>query len=302
VNVGDQRSTIESGARGTVAPAASGKLVRNVMAFSEALTNLVVGAAVVTAVCFLHTMLPIARQNQHSVKELGAISIVVGLLAVLLRAKKSVYQGELPMKSDDVHPLLLISSPRPVAPFHYLVAKRTADLIVSSLLLVLLAPVLFLIALLVRLDSPGPALFIQKRVGRDGNLFDIYKFRSMYTNAPKYSFSPTSSSDPRITRCGKFLRLVSLDELPQLINVFLGNMSLVGPRPEMPFIVQHYGAEQRQRLRVTPGITGLWQLSAGRSFPIHDNIEYDLCYIQNRSFFLDMAILIQTLFAVSRGV
>jgi lipopolysaccharide/colanic/teichoic acid biosynthesis glycosyltransferase len=164
----------------------------------------------------------------------------------------------------------------------------------------LLAPLLLLIALLVRFDSPGPALFIQRRVGRNGELFNIYKFRSMHTSARKYDFSPIESSDPRVTRIGRFLRRASLDELPQLMNVLIGNMSLVGPRPEMPFIVQDYSSEHRLRLQVTPGITGLWQLSADRAFLIHENIQYDLYYIRNRGFFMDLAILIHTLFFAIR--
>ncbi len=100
---------------------------------------------------------------------------------------------------------------------------------------------------------------------------------------------------------GRFIRRTSLDELPQLINVFVGNMSLVGPRPEMPFIVCRYNSRQRQRLKVVPGITGLWQLSADRGLPIHENIHYDLSYIQNRTFFMDLAILIQTPFRALRG-
>jgi lipopolysaccharide/colanic/teichoic acid biosynthesis glycosyltransferase len=153
------------------------------------------------------------------------------------------------------------------------------------------------------LDSPGPALFVQKRVGRHGRLFDIYKFRSMYTSASRYDFSPTTSFDPRITRLGRFLRRTCLDELPQLINVLTGTMSLVGPRPEMPFIVRNYNSRQRKRLQVTPGITGMWQLSADRALPIHENVEYDLYYIRNRTFFMDIAILVHTaLFAVGRGV
>ena len=131
----------------------------------------------------------------------------------------------------------------------------------------------------------------------------MYKFRSMYTSAARYDVSPTRSSDPRITRIGRFLRRTSLDELPQLINVFLGDMSLVGPRPEMPFIVERYNTQQRARLQFTPGITGLWQLSADRAFPIHQNIEYDLYYIENRTFFMDVAILIHTLlFAAWSGI
>jgi lipopolysaccharide/colanic/teichoic acid biosynthesis glycosyltransferase len=123
----------------------------------------------------------------------------------------------------------------------------------------------------------------------------------MFTSAPTYDVSPTQSSDPRITKLGRFLRRTSLDELPQLINVFLGNMSLVGPRPEMPFIVERYNVEQRRRLELLPGITGLWQLSADRAFPIHENIEYDLYYIRNRNIFMDVAILVHTALFAARG-
>ena len=174
-------------------------------------------------------------------------------------------------------------------------------MIVSSLLLLLLAPLCFLIAVLIWLDSPGPIFFVQKRVGRDGEFFHMYKFRSMHATAPRYDFSPTQSSDARITPIGRFLRRTSLDELPQLINVFRGDMSLVGPRPEMPFIVHRYNSWQRQRLQVIPGITGLWQLSADRAFPIHENIQHDLNYIQNRTFFMDIAILVHTPLRALRG-
>jgi len=183
----------------------------------------------------------------------------------------------------------------------YAIAKRMIDLAVASALLAMFAPFLLLIALLIRLDSPGPALFVQDRVGGKGELFKIYKFRSMQHGTPRYELSPTTPLDPRITRIGRFLRRNSLDELPQLFNVLLGDMSLVGPRPEMPFIVQFYTSEQWQRLQVTPGITGLWQLSGDRAFPIHENIEYDLYYIRNRGFFMDIAILIHTLFFAMRG-
>jgi exopolysaccharide biosynthesis polyprenyl glycosylphosphotransferase len=183
----------------------------------------------------------------------------------------------------------------------YSMAKRIADLIGSALLLILFAPLLFLIALFIKLDSPGPAFFVQDRVGRNGELFKIYKFRSMHKGTPRYEVSPITPLDPRITRVGRFLRRSSLDELPQLINVFMGEMSLVGPRPEMSFIVQLYTSEQRQRLQVTPGITGLWQLSADRAFPIHENIQYDLYYVRNRGFFMDIAILIHTLLFAMRG-
>jgi lipopolysaccharide/colanic/teichoic acid biosynthesis glycosyltransferase len=123
----------------------------------------------------------------------------------------------------------------------------------------------------------------------------------MSSRARKYECSPKISNDPRITRIGRLLRLTGLDELPQLMNVFLGQMSLVGPRPEMPFIVRRYSDYQRQRLQVTPGITGLWQLSQDRAFPIHENLHHDLSYIRNRTLCMDLAILIHTLFFSMRG-
>ena len=206
------------------------------------------------------------------------------------------------VESIDVDGVSFTTSKASAGPRLYEVVKRAVDVAASAALLALLAPLFILIAILIRLDSPGPFLFVQERVGRNGALFNILKFRSMFTTAPKYAASPTSSHDPRITRIGRLLRRTSLDELPQLINVFLGTMSLVGPRPEMPFIAESHDARQRQRLLVSPGITCLWQLSADRSFPIHQNIQYDLYYIRNRSFFMDAAILVHTLlFALCGG-
>ena len=130
----------------------------------------------------------------------------------------------------------------------------------------------------------------------------MFKFRTMQVNAPAYDFSPKESSDSRITRVGRYLRKTSLDELLQLFNVIKGDMSLVGPRPEMPFIVQQYGPRERQRLAVVPGITGLWQLSADRAFLIHENLQYDFYYIRNRGFFMDLAILLHTAVFAMRGI
>ncbi len=177
--------------------------------------------------------------------------------------------------------------------------KKLFDTAVSLPLLLLLAPFFLATALLIRLTSRGPAFFRQERVGKDGKVFRIVKFRTMYAHTPAYHRSPCSPRDERITPVGRFLRRTSLDELPQLINVLRGEMSLVGPRPEMPFIVAQYNDLQRERLRVLPGITGLWQISTDRDRPIHDNMAYDIFYIQNRSLLLDAAILIRTvLFAV----
>ena len=191
---------------------------------------------------------------------------------------------------------------RAPAPWRYEIPKRIVDIAISSFLLLLLGPMFLLITLVICLDSPGPVLFVQRRVGLNGRFFDICKFRSMYAGVPRYEFSPTSSRDRRITRVGRFLRRTSLDELPQLLNVLRGEMSLVGPRPEMPFIVKRYNAFQRQRLQVVPGITGLWQLSADRARQIHENLHYDLSYIRDRTICLDLAILIHTLFVAMRGI
>ena len=180
--------------------------------------------------------------------------------------------------------------------------KRVLDLIVASLSLTACSPLFALIAFLVRLDSPGPVLFVQERVGKGGKRFRMYKFRTMYSEAPVYACSPRRVDDPRITAVGQYLRRTSLDELPQLINVVKGEMSLVGPRPEMPFVVESYTPFQSQRLSVLPGITGLWQLSGDRAFPIHENVQYDLYYIRYRGIFLDIAVLIHTLAFAMKGI
>jgi lipopolysaccharide/colanic/teichoic acid biosynthesis glycosyltransferase len=184
----------------------------------------------------------------------------------------------------------------------YAAAKRAIDVILSFALLILLLPLFVLIAVAVRLDSPGPAIFRQRRIGWDGEEFLLWKFRSMRTDAPKYAPSPASTLDPRLTRIGRLIRRISVDELPQLINVLRGEMSLVGPRPEMPFIVDSYSSLERKRLAVKPGITGLWQVSPARAFPIHENLQYDLHYIHHQNLMLDGAILLCTVAAVIRGI
>ena len=184
----------------------------------------------------------------------------------------------------------------PLASRFYGVVKRVIDVVGASLLLVFSAPLLAVGALLVRLTSPGPVLFTQERVGLDGQRFTIYKLRTMTSDSPRYARHPSACGDARVTGVGHWLRKLSIDELPQLFNVLRGEMSLVGPRPEMPFIVQGYTEDQRQRLSVTPGITGLWQISADRAFKIHDNIQYDLYYIEHRTIGIDLAILVVTPF------
>lgn len=202
----------------------------------------------------------------------------------------------------DIDGILLSVFGRPAHQWQYEAVKRIFDFVAAAALLVFLFPLFMILALMIRIDSAGPVLFRQQRVGKNGKLFMLYKFRTMSVTAPAYQFSPTESNDPRITRVGRFLRRTSLDELAQLINVIKGDMSLVGPRPEMPFIVARYSTAHTQRLRVKPGITGLWQLSADRAFQIHENIQYDLYYIRHRSFFMDFAILLHTLIFAMHGI
>jgi len=223
------------------------------------------------------------------------------------RARISFVPGQL-FPSDpwigyqDIDGVLLASFRKPVLRVGYQVVKRLCDFIGSMILLVVGCPLMLLLACLIKIDSLGPILFEQERVGRNGKLFKMYKFRTMLPDVAPYDYSPDRSNDPRITRMGKFLRRTSIDELPQLLNVLRGDMSLVGPRPEMPFIVQQYSERQMQRLEVKPGITGLWQLSGDRVFRIHENIEYDLYYIQHRNFFMDLAILLHTSVFAMRGI
>jgi lipopolysaccharide/colanic/teichoic acid biosynthesis glycosyltransferase len=184
----------------------------------------------------------------------------------------------------------------------YAAAKRICDVLGALVLLILLAPLLLLVSLLVKIESPGPALFRQRRIGKNGKEFLLWKFRSMRTDAPQYASSPTSDRDWRLTRVGRVIRRLSIDELPQLINVLSGEMSLVGPRPEMPYLVYRYTEAERERLTIKPGITGLWQVSPARAYPIHENLQYDLHYIRHQNMLLDGAILLRTIIAVIRGV
>ena len=184
----------------------------------------------------------------------------------------------------------------------YSVLKRLFDIVSSAALIALSLPVWAILAIAIRLESKGPIFFRQMRTGKYGRPFEILKFRSMKVDAPKYARSPDEQNDPRITRVGRFLRRTSFDEVPQLINVLKGDMSMVGPRPEMPFITAEYGPLEATRLTVPQGITGLWQLSADRRYAIHQSLEYDLYYIQNRTFLMDIAILLHTLVYAAKGI
>lgn len=191
----------------------------------------------------------------------------------------------------------------------YIVVKRAFDIIVALAVLMVSSPLFLLIALLVRLDSSGPILFKRRVIGKHGGSFNMYKFRSMVERAEEileqdeelrklYYVNAKLKFDPRITRIGKFLRKTSLDELPQLINVLLGNMTFVGPRPIASDEIELYGPAVEKFKTVTPGITGIWQ-TCGRSETSYEmRVEMDLHYIETRSILLDLWIIVSTVPAV----
>jgi exopolysaccharide biosynthesis polyprenyl glycosylphosphotransferase len=190
--------------------------------------------------------------------------------------------------------------------------KEMVDRVGAFLLLGAFGPVLLGVALCVRLTSRGPILFRQVRVGRDGRHFRIYKFRSMYVDAEARLAELRQLNeqdgvlfkirdDPRVTGVGRWLRRFSLDELPQLLNVLLGQMSLVGPRPPLPSEVAVYADDVRRRLAVKPGMTGLWQVSGRSDLPWEEAVRLDLRYVENWSLSLDLVILLRTMTAVVRS-
>jgi exopolysaccharide biosynthesis polyprenyl glycosylphosphotransferase len=183
--------------------------------------------------------------------------------------------------------------------------KRAIDFFGSGFALILLSPLMLIIALAIRLDSPGPAIFRQKRVGRHGQLFDVHKFRSMVQDAEalKERLKHMNEAqgpmfkirdDPRVTRVGRFIRRTSLDELPQLWDVLRGDMSLVGPRPALPQEVAEYADWHRKRLATAPGLTGLWQISGRSDLPFDEMVLLDIYYIENWSPLVDLGILVRT--------
>jgi exopolysaccharide biosynthesis polyprenyl glycosylphosphotransferase len=190
--------------------------------------------------------------------------------------------------------------------------KRAFDIVVSISLLLLSSPIFVLIAILIKLDSPGSIFFSQVRVGKWGKPFNIYKFRSMSADAEQRKSDLLGhneadgvvfkiKSDPRVTRFGRFLRKSSLDELPQFYNVLKGDMSLVGPRPPVPYEVEQYHFDERRRLNAIPGITGLQQISGRSDMPFKQWVEYDIQYIEESSLLKDIEILARTIPAVLRG-
>ncbi|MGV8886128.1 MAG: sugar transferase [Microbacteriaceae bacterium] len=200
-------------------------------------------------------------------------------------------------------PLLHVEIPQFTGGKHLL--KRAMDVVLSGLALAGLAPLFAVLAILVRLDSPGPAIFSQERVGVGGSTFRIFKFRSMVTDAPRLLLNLTGANegsgplfkmknDPRVTRIGRVLRKYSLDELPQIWNIFIGDMSLVGPRPPLASEVEDYEKHVHRRLYIKPGLTGMWQVNGRSTLSWEESVRLDLYYVENWSMVGDLAIIWRT--------
>jgi exopolysaccharide biosynthesis polyprenyl glycosylphosphotransferase len=190
--------------------------------------------------------------------------------------------------------------------------KRAFDIFFGLLILIPALPLMALSALMIFLEDGSPVLLRQKRVGENGRLFEVLKFRTMVKNAEELrsqvekldaagNLIHKTKNDPRVTRVGRLLRRFSLDEFPQFFNILAGTMSLVGPRPELPYLVERYQPWQRKRFAVPPGLTGWWQVSGRSDKPMHLNTEDDLYYIQNYSIWLDLQIIVRTVWVVLIG-
>ena len=220
------------------------------------------------------------------------------------------------IKFDDNNKVLEQKEKKTFNEITYSFLKRTVDITASAAALLLLSPVFLVTSLAIRKDSDGPAMFTQKRIGKDGKLFEIYKFRTMVPDADKklfemlekdekareeYKINKKLKNDPRITKVGNFLRKTSIDELPQLINVLKGDMSLVGPRPYLPREKDDMGAYYNTIIESKPGITGLWQVSGRSNTTFEERLHFDEEYNEKKSFKYDMGLLVKTVGSVVKG-
>ena len=220
------------------------------------------------------------------------------------------------IKFDDNNKVLEQKEKKTFNEITYSFLKRTVDITASAAALLLLSPVFLVTSLAIRKDSDGPAMFTQKRIGKDGKLFEIYKFRTMVPDADKklfelldkdekareeYKVNKKLKHDPRITKVGNFLRKTSIDELPQLINVLKGDMSLVGPRPYLPREIDDMGSYYDTIIESKPGITGLWQVSGRSNTTFEERLHFDKEYNEKKSFTYDMGLLVKTVGSVVKG-
>jgi len=253
--------------------------------------------------------MPGAHYNRHTALLDQLMMLSVSVYVVPDRMNLSLYNprvshiGELPL-------VKLLTSPMTI---YERMAKRSFDIVASLAAIIAFSPFMLLVALAIRLEGKGPILFKQNRIGEGGRPFRMFKFRSMVPDADKLLDTMLErdengnvknykdANDPRVTRVGRIIRKTSLDELPQFFNVLFGDMSLVGPRPELPKLVAEYQPWQRQRFSVPQGITGWWQVNGRSDKPCHLNTDEDLHYIDNYSFLLDIKILLKTIPAVLNG-
>ena len=220
------------------------------------------------------------------------------------------------IKFDDNNKVLEQKEKKTFNEITYSFLKRTVDITASAAALLLLSPVFLVTSLAIRKDSDGPAMFTQKRIGKDGKLFEIYKFRTVVPDADKklfemlekdenareeYKLNKKLKHDPRITKVGNFLRKTSIDELPQLINVLKGDMSLVGPRPYLPREIDDMGSYYDTIIESKPGITGLWQVSGRSNTTFEERLHFDKEYNEKKSFTYDMGLLVKTVGSVVKG-
>lgn len=273
-------------------------------AFDQAATAVNIAQADTVIVLACHELDAIALRRLAWALEPGDVDLIVASSLLDVAGYRVM------VRPVDGLPMLHVEHPRLTGARR--VIKDVVDVTAAGVLLLLLAPVLALLAVLVRAGSPGPAFFRQVRVGKDGRRFQIVKLRTMTVDAEqrrpdgRTGIDPTGvlfkmRDDPRISPIGRFLRRYSLDELPQLFNVLRGHMSLVGPRPPLPSEVDAYPADMRRRLAVKPGLTGLWQVSGRADLPWEEAVRLDLRYVENWSLSMDLVILMRTVSAVFRG-
>jgi exopolysaccharide biosynthesis polyprenyl glycosylphosphotransferase len=235
----------------------------------------------------------------HTIRMIKSMGVKVSVLPRLFEVVGSA------VEFDDLDGIPLLGLRRQGLPFSSRILKRTTDIVGASLILFFLAPALALVALLIKIDSPGPALFRQRRIGRHGEAFRIFKFRTMYDGADAMKAQLMSrnegaegffkmNEDPRVTRVGRFLRRTYLDELPQLLNVVRGEMSLVGPRPLVADEDRRINGWQRGRLDLVPGMTGFWQVLGSSRIPLDEMVKIDYLYATNWSLWLDVKVILRT--------
>ena len=246
------------------------------------------------------------RRMERLVEELHSLAVKVWVIPDYFRL--ALHRASV----DEFAGIPMLDLRAPALNDYQRLVKRAFDILVGLPSMLVTLPLMTIIGLAIRLEGEGPVLLRQQRAGENGKIFEMYKFRTMSPGAEAYNnlvggHSEDNESvhkradDPRVTRLGRALRRASLDELPQLFNVLKGEMSLVGPRPELPYLVAHYEPWQRQRFVVPQGITGWWQINGRSDKPMHLNTESDLYYVQNYSLLLDIYILIKTVGVVISG-